>query len=92
MSNPSDGKCPDEFEDWMDGDPTWPYCYKQFNQSNIPWVNANDSCSVNKGGSLIVIHNDAVMNAMTQNAIPVPSWLGMINNNPGNIYLHFSLT
>ena len=87
MSNPSDGKCTDEFEDWMDADPTWPYCYKQFTQENIPWANANDSCLVNKGGSLIIIYNDAVMSAMVANSIPVPSWLGMINKNPkGNIF------
>ena len=91
MSNPSDGKCTDEFEDWMDADPTWPYCYKQFTQENIPWANANDSCLVNKGGSLIIIYNEAVMSAMVSNSIPVPSWLGMINKNPkGNMYICLS--
>ena len=92
LSSPSNGYCTDEFEDWMkDEDPNWPYCYKQFTQDNIPWVNANDSCIGNKGGSLIIIHNDAVMNAMLAHIIPVPSWLGMINNNPkGNMYICLS--
>ena len=93
LSNPSDGYCTDNYTDWRADDPTWPYCYKQFTQENIPWANANDSCVVNEGGSLIVIHNEAVQNAMVNNAIPVPSWLGMTNNNPkGNIYIRLCLT
>ena len=92
LSNPTDGYCTDKFEDWMADDPTWPYCYKQFGNESINWTAAKDDCA-DKGGSLIVIHNDAVMNAIANNAIPVPSWLGMTNNNPeGNIYIRLCVT
>ena len=88
LSSPSNGACPDDFEDWMkDEDPTWTYCYKQEQHLDITWADASTNCT-NKGGSLIIIHNDATMRAMLANSIPVPSWLGMTNNNPpGNIYM-----
>ena len=81
ISSPSDGYCTDDFENWMEDDPTWTHCYKQERHDNITWFEARDNCT-NKGGNLILIKNEAIMEAIIEHALPVPTWLGMINNNP----------
>ena len=86
LSSPGDGNCTDGFENWMEVDPTWTHCYKQEQYANITWFDARDNCT-SKGGSLIVIKNETLMNAVLDNIIPVPTWLGMINNDPkGKIF------
>ena len=89
LSSPSDRICPDGFYDWMhDENSTWDYCYMQEHHDDITWVQAKENCT-NKGGSLIVIHDGSLMDAIAvaPNLIPVPSWLGMTNNKPtGNIF------
>ena len=81
MSSPGDGYCTEAFDDWLQDDPTWTHCYMQEQHTNITWFEARDNCTA-KGGSLIVIYDEAIMNAVEKNAFPVPTWLGIINNNP----------
>ena len=81
MSSPGHGYCTEAFDDWLQDDPTWTHCYMQEQHTNITWFEARDNCTA-KGGSLIVIYDEAIMNAVEKNAFPVPTWLGIINNNP----------
>ena len=88
-SSPSDGYCTGAFEDWIENDPTWTLCYMQERHEKITWHEARDNCT-SKGGSLIVIKNETLTNAVIDNTIPVPTWLGMINNNSTGKIFHIS--
>ena len=72
---------------------SWTYCYKQEHHNNVTWADARDNCRIKGKSDLIVIHDDSLMNAITNaNIIPVPTWLGLINNNPkGNICIYGNL-
>ena len=90
LSSRGDGNCTDGFENWMEVDPTWTHCYKQEQYANITWHDARENCTI-KGGSLIVIKNETLMNAVIDNTIPVPTWLGMTNENPKGNISHISI-